>query len=55
MRNKAIELGMRLNEYGLFKVGSDGSVAPRPEPANSEADLFRLLHMNYKTPRERDI
>ena len=55
MRSRAIELGYRLNEYGLFKVGEDGEVAERPEPCGSEADIFRLLNMNYATPKERDI
>ena len=54
MRNRAIELGYRLNEYGLFRV-IDGVEASSPEPCQAEADIFQMLHMNYKTPRERDL
>jgi len=35
--------------------GGDVKVAERPEAVESEADIFNLLGMPYKTPKERDI
>ena len=55
MRSKAIELGYRLNEYGLFKVDADGVVAERPEKADCEEDIYRLLGMAYLEPTARNI
>ena len=55
MRSKAIELGYRLNEYGLFKVDADGVVAERPEKADCEEDIYKLLGMAYLEPTARNI
>ena len=54
MRNVAIERGMRLSEYGLFKL-VDGEPAEQPEAANSEEDIFTALGMQYATPVQRDV
>jgi DNA polymerase beta len=54
MRNRAIELGFKLSEYGLFKM-VDGAPLEKPEAVQSERDIFDLLGMPYKTPQERDI
>ena len=71
MRNVAIEKGYKLSEYGLYRVlssptkrataattstsATEVKLAERPEAVESEADIFKLLGMPYKTPQERDI
>lgn len=49
MRDRAIEMGLRLNEYRL--TDSDGN----RYPAHTEADIFNHLNMNYLEPTERSI
>lgn len=67
MRSIALKKGLTLSEYGLFRLIKDpktnrwareksgtykkGEHLPTPE----EEDVFRILEMDYKTPRERDI
>lgn len=46
MRQRAIELGMTLNEYGLFQGGV-------PVPINSEDDIFAALGVRPLTPEQR--
>lgn len=46
MRQRAIELGMTLNEYGLF----DKQAA---HPVTSEEDIFRILKVKYIPPEAR--
>ena len=46
MRQRAIDLGMTLNEYGLFR----GNVAL---PVTSEGDIFTHLRVVYLEPRDR--
>lgn len=46
MRQRAIDLGMTLNEYGLFKNGI-------PMPLNTEEDIFKLLNVKYLSPVQR--
>lgn len=48
MREYAAQHGLRLNEKGLF--GPQGEFYP----AQSEADVFRILGLQYLTPEERD-
>jgi DNA polymerase/3'-5' exonuclease PolX len=48
MRNKAKELGYKLNEYGLFKDNKMIHVY-------SEKELFNILNMKYLKPNERSI
>ena len=45
MRNRAIELGLSLSEYGL--IGR-----PLP-PINSEQDIFNILGVQYMSPEQR--
>lgn len=47
MRNVAIQAGRRLNEYALLDQEE------RPFPAATEADIFRLLHVQYLPPVAR--
>jgi len=46
MRQRAIELGMTLNEYGLFRAGA-------PLPITSEENIFTALRVQYLTPEQR--
>ena len=47
MRQRAIELGMTLNEYGLY---DNKGVS---QPANSEEDIFNILRIKYIPPEAR--
>ena len=55
MRSRAIEKGMRLSEYGLFRVDADGKESATPEAVSCEEDIFKLLDMAYREPSDRDI
>ena len=46
MRQEAIKLNMKLNEYGLFKDNEKLKV-------NSEKDIFDYLNLKYLEPFER--
>ena len=46
MRKKAIKLGYKLNEYGLYKNNKFISV-------NSEKEIFNILKLKYKEPKYR--
>jgi DNA polymerase/3'-5' exonuclease PolX len=46
MRQKAKNMGLKLNEYGLFS--DDGQM-----DVSGEEDVFRLLNMDYLPPEER--
>ena len=47
MRLRAIELGLKLNEYGLYDGTNHLLVA------HNEADIFNLLKVQYLTPEQR--
>jgi DNA polymerase/3'-5' exonuclease PolX len=47
-RRRAIELGLILNEYGLYN-----NVTNQSYPANTEQDIFTLLGIKYLSPVER--
>ena len=47
MRQRAIEFGLTLNEYGLFDQYN------RPQHVTSEEDIFRILRVKYIPPIER--
>ena len=53
MRNKAISMKYTLSEYGLFK--GDKKNKENQIPTTNEEDIFKILEMDYKTPKERDI
>jgi DNA polymerase/3'-5' exonuclease PolX len=59
MRNKAIKMGYTLSEYGLFKTKYDEKLKKRVKGTQfktpEEIDVFKILKMEYKTPKERDI
>ncbi len=50
VRNKALEKDMSLSEYGLVKVDTKEKIFLK-----SEAHLFEILGIPYKTPQERNI
>lgn len=52
MRKNAKKMGMRLNEYGLYKVNDDGTLVI--VKINSEKDVFDKLKMPYLTPTQRE-
>lgn len=51
MREVAISLGYKLNEYGLFKMDGDKEV--EMIKVNSEKDIFDALGMEYLDPEKR--
>ncbi len=57
MRQRAKDLGYRLNEYGLFYVSSPGEKfnvgTAQRIPINTEDDIFNKLNVVYMTPEER--
>ena len=53
MRQIAKNKGYKLNEYGLFKIKSDGTFSSKPLKANSEKDIFKKLDLDYLEPNQR--
>ena len=47
MRNKAIQLGLKLNEYSLTDTNNIKI------QLNSEEDIFKYLNMTYILPEHR--
>lgn len=52
MREEAIKRSMKLNEYGLYRIKSDGS--ERLIETESEEEIFEKLGMDYLTPEQRE-
>lgn len=52
MRHNAKKRNMILNQYGLYKIDSNGSKHLIPTP--TEADIFDRVGMDYLTPTERE-
>jgi DNA polymerase/3'-5' exonuclease PolX len=50
IRNRAIEKGYSLNEYGLTNVSTGEKIL-----LNSEEEIFSLLEIPYQSPLERNI
>ena len=50
MRLRAGELGYKLSEYQLVKVGPDGKETGAPEPVDSEEGIFKFLGMEFIPP-----
>jgi DNA polymerase beta len=48
MRRLAIELGYKLSEYGIYKIGSDVSLK-----ISNEHDVFTILGLEYVEPKDR--
>ena len=47
MRQRAKDLGYRLNEYGLYNIAGTRIIT------DTEEDIFKLLKVKYMTPEER--
>jgi DNA polymerase (family 10) len=47
MRNQAIKLNLKLNEYGLFDKDNN------PILLKTEEDIFNYLNIEYKHPNQR--
>jgi DNA polymerase (family 10) len=55
MRQRARERGMGLNEYGLFKLNSDGDTDfEQPISFKSEADIYQKLDLHFVPPELRE-
>jgi DNA polymerase beta len=50
IRNRAIEKGLSLNEYGLTNISTGEKIL-----LNSEEEIFTLLEIPYQSPIERNI
>lgn len=50
IRNKAIEKGYSLNEYGLIDKKTEKKIV-----LNSEKDIFEFLNIKYLKPCERNF
>jgi DNA polymerase (family X) len=49
VRDRAVQLGLKLNEYGLFKVDDDSRVA-----GETEEGIYRALGMDWVEPELRE-
>ena len=54
LRAVALSKGYKLNEYGLYPIGTDGNTGD-PFPIYSEEEIFGILGIPYKTPQERNL
>lgn len=56
LRERAIQRGFKLNEYGLFRVGADGAVADDAQPAaaREEKDIYAALGLDWMEPTMRE-
>ncbi|HEX5035779.1 MAG TPA: DNA polymerase/3'-5' exonuclease PolX [bacterium] len=51
MRQRAQDMGMKLNEYGLFRETDKKEI---PVPCMSEAEIFKALKLDYIPPEIRE-
>ena len=54
MRQRAIERGLRLNEYGLFKSKEETRDAKLRVPCKTEEEIFQKLDLAYIPPELRE-
>jgi DNA polymerase (family 10) len=55
MRQRARDRGMALNEYGLFKLNSDGQTDfDQPIQYKTESDIYKTLGMSWVPPELRE-
>ena len=52
LRGIAKDLGLKINEYGVFK--EEAGSAEEPVPVKDESELYRLLGMDYVPPEMRE-
>ena len=53
MRNHALQLGLTMNEHGLYKFENKKKGAKIKDNFNDEKDIFDYLNLVYKSPEER--
>ena len=53
MRHRALELGLTMNEHGLYKMEAKKKGDKVAHKFVNEKDIFDYLNMEYKTPQER--
>jgi len=51
LRSRALKLGLKINEYGVFKTGKTGDT---PMPVKNETELFKALNLDYIAPELRE-
>jgi DNA polymerase (family X) len=54
LRQRAIERGLRLNEYGLFRSDTETRDPKLRVPCKTEADIFHQLGLQYIPPEMRE-
>ena len=54
MRERAIKMGMKLNEYGLLKAGADENDKASWVAAKTEEDVYRALKLEWIPPELRE-
>tara|TARA_R110000868_G_scaffold235273_6_gene489065 strand:+ start:3053 stop:4810 length:1758 start_codon:yes stop_codon:yes gene_type:complete len=55
MRSRARDMGMSLNEYGLYDLFENGETNwEAPHPFESESDIYKLLGLNWVPPELRE-
>lgn len=55
LRQRARDRGMSLNEYGLFKLNSDGDTDfDQPVEFSSETDIYKKLDLHFVPPELRE-
>ena len=53
MRQRAVEMGLTMNEHGLYKLEGKKKGEKVAHKFESEKDIFDYLNMEYKSPEER--
>ena len=53
MRHQALQMGLTMNEHGLYKMDGKKKGDKIAHIFKNEKDIFDYLHMAYKTPIER--
>jgi NAD-dependent DNA ligase/DNA polymerase/3'-5' exonuclease PolX len=53
MRHQALQMGLTMNEHGLYKMDGKKKGEKVSHTFKDEKDIFNYLHMAYKTPVER--
>jgi len=53
MRNKALQMGLTMNEHGLYKFINKTKGEKVPHIFKTEKDIFDYLNLEYKSPEER--
>jgi NAD-dependent DNA ligase len=53
MRNRALQMGLTMNEHGLYTLEEKKKGEKVDSTFKDEKDIFDYLHMEYKTPVER--